>query len=82
MGPVKNFRVNGIWNKQSLSRTVTWVMLVLLSLANTGLDLPGDSDNNAGGWHNSLWLGTCVVGGELMGECVRLGILRSGAISE
>ena len=40
--------------------------------------LPGDSSKDAGGWHNGFWLGTCVCG-ELTGEGVRLGILRSGA---
>jgi hypothetical protein len=44
-----------------------------------GLDLPGDSSNDAGGWHNGFWLGSCVVCSELTGEGVRLGILRSGA---
>ena len=48
-------------------------------LTNTGLDLPGGSSNDTGGWLNGFWLGTCVVCGELTGEGVRLGILRSGA---
>jgi hypothetical protein len=32
MAPLKNIRANTIWNKQSVSRTVTLVRLVLLSL--------------------------------------------------
>lgn len=49
MAPLKNIRANTIWNKQSITRTVTRVRLVLLSLADTGLDLPGDGGNDAGG---------------------------------
>jgi hypothetical protein len=37
--------------------------------------------NNAGGWHNGIWLRTSVAGGELTGEGVRLGIPRTGAMS-
>ena len=39
MAPLKNIRANTIWNKQSITRTVTRVRLVLLSLADMGLDL-------------------------------------------
>lgn len=71
MAPLKNFRANKIWNKHSIPRTVTRIRLVLLSLADTGLDLPGDGGDDAGGWLNGFCLGTHAVGGKLAGEGIQ-----------
>lgn len=86
-------RANRIWNTQReqqnqpdwgycpINRTITWVKLVLLGFAGTGLDLPGDGGKAAGRWQNEIWLGTSVVRSELVGEGIRLDIRRTRAIS-
>lgn len=47
-GPLKHMCTDRIWDKQGIIRTVTWIMLTLLGLADMGFDLPRDGSKNTG----------------------------------